>query len=220
MANMKKERLVELAEGSLAPSEEELQMLAADEGLRREFEELRGLFAALRGLPQPEIDQAAVEGLIPALRAEIGKRRESANPFRLAARPAFVLSAAGAAAVALAAVFILSTWLSTSGPETLPFDTPLAAVEQTPLEVTEEMERAVFDVGSLIAEASSITEIELFADVDETAISESDLYFQEDSTISLIESIASDDTSLAMLEQNFAPDRERFEKILKALKNS
>jgi len=102
MDAMKKERLIELAESGLPPTAEEQRLLEADPAARTELDRLTVLFADVRRLPEPEIDEKELAGLLPAVRRGIESRRSRPPLAWLALRPA------AARALAIAATLLLA----------------------------------------------------------------------------------------------------------------
>lgn len=235
MNKIDKQRLIELAEGGISPSEEEAKILEDNIELQQELEDLRMLFAGLRGMPEPEIDQVALESILPKVRAGIKDRRKAAPIFGLQLRPAYALSAAAA----LALIIIVGAF-AIFGPSILgPPEEESAADARATAVVSEEPvqpdqlpeidsdtatlldEELAYETsgysGNLIVEAGSIEGLDLLPELEEALLNNSvDIQFA-DSTVSLMQSASADEAVMDLLEQNLTPDRERYNKILKAL---
>ena len=216
MRSINKERLIELAEGRLAPTAEEQRLLQSDQSLRQELERLRGIFTALRSLPDPAIDQDELDKLVPAIRTKLRSLRRPSLPAWLKLRPAFSHALAAAASF----LFIIGTILLVGVNDALQpeREQPAAEVLLAPdFELDNETEFESLSDDELLVEASALSELELFPELEEDIDSDFSYYFGDSLTSELMESAASDESALAFLEGMLVPDRESYDRIVKAL---
>jgi len=176
MDAMKKERLIELAESGLPPTAEEQRLLEADPAARTELDRLTVLFADVRRLPEPEIDEKELAGLLPAVRRGIESRRSRPPLAWLALRPA------AARALAIAATLLLAlNLLMPVAPE----ENPQGQVSQ--LDLVSSLALGIEPANSdLMTEAITYEDLDLFPDIEEMADSGSEELFFDDSTLALM----------------------------------
>ena len=205
-------RLIELAEGKSAPTAVELRSLAVNPDLRKELGEYKSLFADLNNMPEPTVDKRALAQLLPSLRRRIESRT---NPLVswLQLRPVFSKVLAVAMSIMILVGFALL--LEDSRPD---------SSEQFELFADMNGEQTLIftadDTGELMAEASVIPELDLFPEMDIGLNNGVPEMLIDESTISLMESVTSDETIFALLEKDLKPEGDKFKAILKMFQSS
>jgi hypothetical protein len=192
MNEITEERLIELAEGSGSLTADEKRLLETQPALQAQLEEWRLLFSDLKKLPTPEPDEIAVGNILPAVRRGIEKRKDRSFVGAIT-QPGFVprLTALAASLVLIIGLGFLLSGIISPQPGAVEIDSSFAMLfSGEPFVLAE----------SLHIEASMVSELELFADLEEDVADESFDLIDGDSTFILMQAASElDEESFLLL---------------------